>query len=417
MNNKKPRTGFEEHLEEDAGSSVPILLLKVPIQLESVKALADVNSSASMPVPNVSNKIFENCSPNQLVNVMEDADSSFPFPLHNVFDKILEYSSASVTSSAATDDGLLKVDQHTLVHPTLVNDLLKEEVAKKTKCYEPISLLGILGESKVSSWVREVEATLYIDSFVGHVPFVSSGSTGESLQTIQRSPDWVKDISDFLFEPTHFRVGRVVADDFSYSGTGWFYERFFVVTCAHVIEEIKKKNKEVLLQLPDNTLIDVEIMYSRPRDRMDLSYKMDIAILRMKQVHNTLPDSLDSLPIAAIPAGEPVWTSKCVTAGVLGTEAQNVLQKMLNVGRVESMSEVLTTVSARADVGFSGGPVLDRSARIIGMIQGGRGFEMKTVAIIPIEEVAKVIEVVSFSRPELPGLFLPMQIDSSTVPF
>ncbi|KAI5061953.1 hypothetical protein GOP47_0022492 [Adiantum capillus-veneris] len=99
------------------------------------------------------------------------------------------------------------------------------------KYNEPISRFNILGETKVSSWVREVEETLYMDSFIGRAPFVSSSSGSGSSHALDHYHDWVMGVRDFLFGPSHFRVGKVVSDDFLYSGH-WVF--LWKILCSHI---------------------------------------------------------------------------------------------------------------------------------------------------------------------------------------
>lgn len=73
-------------------------------------------------------------------------------------------------------------------------------------------------------------------------------------------------------------------------------------------------------------------------------------------------------------------------------------------------------VSTRTDLGFLQGPVLDKSSRIIGMIQGGCGSMLTTITIIAREEV-KIIGVVFFNKLEIPDLSLSVQVNSNNIQF
>lgn len=70
-------------------------------------------------------------------------------------------------------------------------------------------------------------------------------------------------------------------------------------------------------------------------------------------------------------------------------------QKMLNPGSGESYSHTLMTTNARADKGFCEGPILNNNMKIIGMIQDGHGDDIKSVKIIPIDEISNVSCIIS----------------------
>lgn len=87
---------------------------------------------------------------------------------------------------------------------------------------------------------------------------------------------------------------------------------------------------------------------------------------------------------------------------------------MLNEGRVESLSSSLVTVSARADSGFSGGPIINTSFEIVGMVQGGEGEIIKTVKMIPIHDLVIHLSVISYFVPGLPSFQLHTGVGGTT---
>lgn len=221
-------------------------------------------------------------------------------------------------------------------------------------------------------------------------------------------------VKGFLFK-TPYRVGRVFTASGNSSGTGWISTVPYVMTCAHVVT--KAGPERLLFQLPDNvTVISVAVVFSMDEAEYTNHYKRDIAILKMESVLGS-NSSIAALPLQGLDAGLLDWTCKCATVGILPpvcSSSPKETQKMVNCGTVESESSVLTTTSARADKGFSGGPLLNQAMQVIGMIQGDHGEVIKTVKIIPVEDISFLCSVLSQVNRGVPPIPIPMRVSGSS---
>lgn len=243
----------------------------------------------------------------------------------------------------------------------------------------------------------------------------SPASPPSPISLAMTSDDLAKKARDFLFKKP-FKIGRVFTQSGITSGTGWISAVPIVITCAHVVT--RAGSEDLYFQLPDNdTLISLKVVFTRPEADYISHHKRDIAVLKMENVVGS-NRPIASLPMEGISAGCLDWTCKCVTAGILPPDspyAPNETQKMINCGTVKSESSCLVmTTSARADKGFSGGPLLNKAMEVIGMIQGDHGEIITTVKIIPIEEISNLCSILSHFIPNVPSIPVPMIVSGSS---
>ncbi|MCO5575219.1 hypothetical protein L7F22_029017 [Adiantum nelumboides] len=268
----------------------------------------------------------------------------------------------------------------------------EESPSKNTKCYlEENQSLEFMQTARRSRWLP---------------PFPSAPTP---LPPRSAPSNMLAHAREFLFL-SPFKIGRVFTMSGSTSGTGWISTPPYIITCAHVVNEAKQE--QLYVQLPDDTtIVKLKTLFVRPSQDYQGDYRRDVAFLEMISVMGTTA-AISSLPLAGIEAGELDWTLQCVSAGMLAPSSTSETQKMLNPGTVESLSSTLATTNARADKGFSGGPILNKDMHIIGMIQGGHGEVMKSVQIIPICEISNASSIVS-QFIQFPPIVVPMAVSGS----
>ncbi|KAI5059476.1 hypothetical protein GOP47_0025795, partial [Adiantum capillus-veneris] len=254
----------------------------------------------------------------------------------------------------------------------LMSFLDDEEEPPKRKCKleERVQISDLVENSLFLQRTRSAQLPPPLPCHSASLPSTSSDRT------------LLKRAKQFLFDKP-YKMGRVYTLSGSSSGTGWISTPPCVVTCAHIVHEAR--SEQLYFQLPDdNTIVKLKVLWVRPEAECQVDYMRDVAFLE-------LIAPISTLEVSGIDAGQLSWTSKCVTAGMLAPYSSLSpleSQKMLDSGFVESHSWSLATTNARADKGFSGGPILNKDMQIIGMIQGGHGELIKTVKIIPISVIS-----------------------------
>ncbi|MCO5612293.1 hypothetical protein L7F22_066558 [Adiantum nelumboides] len=237
----------------------------------------------------------------------------------------------------------------------LLSFLEDEEEQPKRKC-KLEERVDISDMAESSLFMQRTRSAHLAHALPFHSASASSSSSDRTL---------IKQAKSFLSDKP-YKLGRVYTLSGSSSGTGWISTPPCVLTCAHVVHAAK--SEQLYFQFSaDNTIAKLKVLYVRPEADYQGDYKRDVAFLELKSIMNS-STPISTLEIAGIDAGQLSWTCKRVTAGMLApytTLSPLESQKMLNSGFVESHSWSLATTNARADKGFSGGPILNQEMQII----------------------------------------------------
>jgi hypothetical protein len=170
-------------------------------------------------------------------------------------------------------------------------------------------------------------------------------------------------------------------------GSGWVVRRALVATNAHVITG--QESTQVLA--PNGQRLDARTVY--------VDAANDVALLRVQGLRATAlsADPDVELPRVVALLGYPRNGALTATAGSAG-DARTVLAPDAYERRIRP--RVVVPLRGRVQPGESGGPVVDRRGRVLGMIFGGTRDGRGGYAV-PVELVLRALE--GRLRPVAPG--------------
>ena len=174
---------------------------------------------------------------------------------------------------------------------------------------------------------------------------------------------------------------------YKFNGTGFLVEGGMIFTCAHVVGKDKAVGQLVFFQFDGNeAVLTAKIEYFKDY--------LDIAVLRP----NSLPDTAIPLQLAESK------TSRGHKFSVFGYPQKGEFRGLYGQGNMMGLvidnkgREVLQFASSQVTYGYSGGPIVDETHKmVIGMVRGGLqdGLSLKdklgdTAFAIPTE-ILKVV--------------------------
>lgn len=160
-------------------------------------------------------------------------------------------------------------------------------------------------------------------------------------------------------------------------GSGVFVGDDLVLTARHVIED----EPELAVELPDGS--------RHPAEVVRVSETRDLALLRVltPRVEREIRLGTPKLGITVIHIGAPYGEWPTLTQGVVSC-VDRVVPEFEN-------SELVQVDFPAAGPGSSGGPVVDRAGRLIGVIIGGRASGL--AFCIPAKQIEEFLCLARFS--------------------
>jgi putative serine protease PepD len=183
-----------------------------------------------------------------------------------------------------------------------------------------------------------------------------------------------------------------------------------VVTNAHVVGSART----VRVSVPGRPAIPATVVVARPDS--------DLAVLALRGAEEGLPDGLRPLELGdastlrvgepAVAIGSPFGLQRTVTLGIVSG-----LHRALPTG--ESIVGGVIQTDASVNPGSSGGPLLDRAGRVIGVttaISTGTGSDDGVAFAVPSGVVERVVDAALGRGPGLPWLgFVGQDVGPGTV--
>ena len=166
-------------------------------------------------------------------------------------------------------------------------------------------------------------------------------------------------------------------------GSGFFIDERHIVTAAHVVEDAAR----ISIQTDRETALLANVI--------DLDRTRDVALLR------TEPQSeLNPLPMSP---GEPKQGSELAVLGFpLQVYSPQVSEGIVSgqwepVDYGDRVVEPVFTTTAATNRGNSGGPVLNRSGEVIGLVSGGRVWDGTNESRLPVVGVNYIVPTTAFT--------------------